>query len=259
MLYKLAIDADSLVYKAMLRHADDKNLELAYMEFCGEVMKQKSKLFKSNANPKGIVTYQKGDEVFTLILLSPSKSFRNEISENYKTNRPPPDPRIVQLKKMIMQRLGDRIWIKKGIEADDAMIYFMNRENYFGAAIDKDVKNASTMFVLDYNKGTWQLPSTTSRIEEWYVEQSIMGDSTDGIRGVDGMGVAKARKFIKKFNGRPSYEDWISLFGTEEDAILSMQLVRMDQYSPETGITLWSPDDWCIDTMESELPDWLNE
>ena len=259
MLYKLAIDADSLVYKAILRHADNKDLELAYMEFCGEIMKHKSKLFKNMSNPGGLVTYQKGDNVFTLILLSPSKSFRNQISEDYKANRPEPDPRVVALKRMIMQRLKDRVWIKKGIEADDAMIYFMNKENYFGAAIDKDVKNASTMHVLDYNKGKWVFPSTTQRIEEWYIEQSIMGDSTDGIAGVSGMGISKARKFIKQHNDRPAYQDWVDLFTSEEDAILSMQLVRMDQYNPETGITLWSPNEWCIDTMESELPDWLNE
>ena len=258
-LYKIAIDADSLIYKAIMRNPDDKTLELAYAEFWGEIAKIKSQIFKTYTNPNGLVTYQKGDSIFTLILFSPSKTFRNEINENYKSNRPPPPPEVVRLKKMVMKRMGDMVWIKKGIEADDTIIYFMNKEGYFGAAIDKDVKNASTNYVLDYNKNKWQLPSTITRIEEWYVEQSIMGDSTDGIPGVSGMGVSKARKFIKDNNGRPSYDDWCALFENEEEAILSMQLVRMDQYNPDTGITLWSPEDWCLDTMEEELPDWMEE
>ena len=258
-LYKIAIDADSLIYKSISRHSDDKSLELAYAEFWGEIAKIKMQMFKTYSNPNGLVTYQRGDAIFTLILFSPSKTFRNQLSEDYKSNRPPPPPDVVRLKKMVMERVRDMVWIKKGVEADDTIIYFMNKEGYFGAAIDKDVKNASTEFVLDYNKNKWNMPSTITRIEEWYVEQSIMGDSTDGIPGVAGMGEAKARKFIKKHSGRPSYEDWVDLFETEEDAILSMQLVRMDQYNPDTGITLWDSNDWCLDTMENELPDWIEQ
>ena len=76
MIYNIAIDSDSIAYKACYRHMNeaknDVNLELAYYEFCGEIAKICDNVFTQGCecgkNFKGIVEYEKGDLVNFLIV-----------------------------------------------------------------------------------------------------------------------------------------------------------------------------------------------
>ena len=156
MIYNIAIDADSLIYKACYRHQMHHttktpytkeeilasfNLELAYFEFCQEVGKIRSAPF-SGTNP--ILTYEKGDDVQVKIVLSPRKSFRQDIFPEYKANRSKKPSTVVgikDLKILVLKRLKDWTILIPNVEADDIVNYYAREHGYMVSAIDKDVIN----------------------------------------------------------------------------------------------------------------------
>jgi len=265
MIYNIAIDADSLVYKSCHRHMNadktDVNLEFAYMEFCGEIAKIMDNIFISqSANGdiyKGIIEYEKGDVVNPLIVLSPRKSFRNKISPSgvrfgtkrdgspkdlgYKANRKPNQvPKIRELKKMIVERLKGMYRIDAEAEADDVVNYYAREHNYFVAAIDKDVINANPTYSFDYNKKKWELPRQPHQIEQWYLMQTLMGDSTDNVAGAPGVGAKGAQDIVYgQHDGQCTYEDIIQYFDSDLDCLINHTLVRMDGFDGEKIIP-WS-------------------
>ncbi len=267
MDYNIAIDADSLVYKSCHRHMtenkQDIDIELAYLEFCGEISKICAQVFTQRCRHcqdihSGIVEYEKGDRVIPLIILSPRKSFRNDISPSgvrfteitrginkgdlrdlgYKANRKPNTvPGITDLKRLILARLNS-IMITENLlpdgskaEADDIVNYYARVKGYLISAIDKDVINANPTYSFDYNKREWQLPRTPEQVEQWYLVQTLMGDSTDNVAGAKGIGEKGARDIIYgQHNGEATYEDIIEYFDSELDCMLNHTLVRMDGY-----------------------------
>jgi len=244
MILNLAIDADSLVYKACYRHQLDfgagVDIEKAYLEFCYEVGKIRAAVWK-------IISYQKGDQVIPAIVLSPKHTFRNELSEDYKANRKGDSIHgIKQLKLMIMHRLPDWGMVAPGIEADDIVIYLASHRNYMVAAIDKDVINACETSCYNYNKGQWEQPRSKWEIERWYAKQCLMGDSTDGISGAKDVGKARAQNWIDKYIGEAmSWTSFIDMFGDESVAIQTMNLIRMDRVVEMNGKFVFKPwDPW---------------
>lgn len=269
MTYNIAIDADSIVYKSCYRHMniskDDVDLELAYLEFCGEIQKICSNVFMTKCKQcsdvsQGLIDYEKGDEVIPLIVLSPRKSFRNDISPSgvkfteitrgvnkgqlkdlgYKANRKPNIvPKISELKKIILERLAptgylytENIMIDGSkAEADDIVNYYAREHNYFVSAIDKDVINANPTHCYDYNNRVWNLPRTEEQIEQWYMMQTLMGDATDNVQGVKGIGEKGARDIVYgQYDGQCTFEDISPLFESELDALINHTLVRMDGF-----------------------------
>jgi len=229
---QLAIDADSMIYKVIFGKLSSENIEEQYMDFCSLVKREvyaTRKLLKMNRDENLVLT----------ILLSPKTTFRNELSIDYKANRDPKKPEVLALQKLIYKRLDIAV-VEKGVEADDLAITLSRDFGAVISAIDKDVKQAATTMVHDYNKQEWQYPG--DNVEDWYIYQSILGDGTDGIAGAKGKGDKAAQAFID--NPDNGYEEWIALYQSEDDAIMNMRLVRMDQFSFEHGITLWTPDMW---------------
>lgn len=261
MEYKIAIDADSIVYKACSRHKDDFDIEQAYYEFCGEIAKIKGAVFNR-------FQYEKGDEVKELIVLSPKESFRNRLYPNtgllnekgkpigYKANRVSMKMEgIVELKKLILKRLKDKVLVEKEVEADDIVIYLANNHNYMVAAIDKDVLNVCPTDSYNYNTFRWDEPHLEFQIEQWYLLQTLMGDRDDNIPGAPGIGKAMAFNIVhgidkdqkntvltaEQYGYKCTFDEIIQYFDSEYDAILNHMLVRMDQWNGKEVI-LWKKD-----------------
>jgi 5'-3' exonuclease len=225
---KVAIDADSLVYKSCYRHQTSDgcgvNIEQAYLEFGYEVGKIKSAVFR-------LLKYEKGDKVVPIIVLSPKHTFRHELSSAYKEKRPVGETihGIKQLKLMIMHRL-DNAEVYPKIEADDVVIWYAKEKQYLVAAIDKDVINACPTSCYNYNSRYWNEPHLPHEIEAWYIKQALMGDNIDGVAGAQDIGAIRAQRWVDKFIGEPySWSEFVDMFGDEHLAILSMNLVRMDR------------------------------
>ncbi len=259
MIYNIAIDSDSLVYKSCSRHQLENNtlcdLEKAYFEFCGEIAKITQEIFVRGIDGKiGIVTYQKDDSVNPVIVLSPKKSFRNKISPSgvnfrvnklgntvdlgYKANRKEVKiSGINDLKRLIITRLKHPmvlIYKEVGAEADDVVNYLARTQGYLVAAIDKDVINANPTYCYDYNNREWRQPNDENTIEQWYLCQTLMGDTTDNVAGAPGIGDKGARDIIYgKLNGQATFEDIVPYFNSRFDAIINHMLVRMDCFDGE--------------------------
>ncbi len=237
MTYNLVIDADSMLYQCCYRHQDEYEerkfciLELAYMDFVGAIYSIKSKIY-------GQFDLQKDDSIEFEIIFSPKHTFRHDLTSTYKANRKGTDiVGIPELKSMVQIRLGaTEVPL---MEADDIVITrAYEKENVIIACIDKDIFTHSPVYCFNYTKWEWIIPSSEEEIEQQYWIQAIMGDSTDGIKGVKGIGKVGAEKLVYDVFEPFTYDKYVSLFDSEEDAILSMRLVRLDQYK-KGELVLW--------------------
>lgn len=128
---------------------------------------------------------------------------RNKIISTYKANRPPKPDFYLALAPAIREHLLDRWGFQEapeGYEADDAMAsaaakFRREGKTHVLCGIDKDLKQI---------KGThYNFNKKTSVVVEWseaqYVlaTQLLMGDSTDNIGGVPGVGAVRAKKFLE--------------------------------------------------------------
>ena len=247
MEYKIAIDADSLLYKScyrnQLRSTKDRgytdeeieasfDLEKAYFEMCGEIAKVRSKVFD------GLHVYARGDSVSVKAILSPKVSFRNEMYPEYKANRK--DASVVgigKLKFALLARIPDMVYQFPDVEADDVVNWLARTKGYLVAAIDKDVINANPTYCYNYNKMVWIPPLPNFKIEEWYLTQALMGDATDNIKGAQGVGEKTAAKIVAGLEYK-NFEGIVEYFEDEYDALMNYRLVRMDQFNGER-IELW--------------------
>ena len=229
MVYNLVIDADSMVYTSCYRNQITNgeiiecDLEWAYIDFVGQVYTIKSALFKQ-------FDLQKCDSIKTEIVFSPKRTFRHDIYPEYKANRPKTSiVGIKELQSLVDTRIGRTLIL--GLEADDVvMTRAYEEENVVIACIDKDIYNHSPVCCFDYKNMRWIGALSQEEIELGYYKQALMGDSTDNIKGAKGIGEKGAEKIVNDLLNPIDYQTFISKFDTEEDAVLSMRLVRLDQF-----------------------------
>lgn len=149
----------------------------------------------------------------TLIVIFDSKgpSFREEISEKYKAQRPPmPDNLSVQIPyvKMVIEAMGLPVLAMEGFEADDIIGTVVEKLSQEGVQIyivtgDKDMTQlvSEKVFILDTMKN--QIIGEKEVVEKFGVKPSLIidylalcGDTSDNIPGVPGVGEKTARELI---------------------------------------------------------------
>jgi 5'-3' exonuclease len=195
---------------------------LAYADFCCKLGNIQTAVYKQ-------LDIQKSDTLNTEIVFTPKKLFRKELTPTYKAKRPPRKPEISELLKLVYNRIGATVIPL--MEADDIVITrAYEKENVVIACIDKDVTDHSPVLTFNYNTWEWGRAYCQEEIEDNYWIQALMGDSGDGIKGAKGIGKETAPKIVLDVFEPFTYEKYVSYFDSEEDAILSMRLVRMDQY-----------------------------
>lgn len=135
----------------------------------------------------------------------------------------------------------------EGYEADDYVVWLklQQPEDWFLCAIDKDVLYQTEGYHYNYGKDEYVNISKKKAINfEYY--QCLAGDSADGYKGCPGIGPVKAKAILKECAGDEE-KIWLEVVKayeskglTEEDAINTMRLCSMHQYTPD-GIVLWTP------------------
>jgi len=237
MVRQIAIDADSMVDVALSRTGTEKEnfLEEAYLEFCGQIKDVHRGVFRRYG-------WNKGDSIDFKIALSPKQSWRNRYAETYKANRKERSPEKTELLRLIWSRLNSKVIAGDIPEADDYVMH-MARLGWDVAAIDKDIKLACPTAVFDYKKHEWNEPNDENTIERNIVMQAVKGDQVDGIKGAYGKGDKFCETEVLQRRSLP-YLEYVSWFESEKDAIDSMRLVRMDQWTPDEGLRLWEPSMW---------------
>lgn len=132
---------------------------------------------------------------------------------------------------------------ESGIEADDYCVY-MGRKGHIVCALDKDVIG-SLEYAYNYGKKEW-IENYAEEIRLFPYLQTIMGDSSDGLRGVFRVGAKGAEKALAEVD--TPYEAWVAVVKqyalkdqSIEEALATMRCVRMSQWTEEAGLVYWTP------------------
>lgn len=176
------------------------------------------------------------------------ENFRYTVFSEYKSNRTDRTPAgLGQLKQDMCEKFGGEIHTE--YEADDAVVYkkLKDPEKYLLVAMDKDVVNSieGTHFnyyeraesVNKYGNTLKQIDMKLVEVDKhtamtWRYVQTLMGDKTDGIIGLHGIGQVKAEKAIAncmshKDIWKAVVEQYKMKGRTKDEALMNLNLVDM--------------------------------
>lgn len=146
-----------------------------------------------------------------------SKTFRNDIYDGYKANRPQPPEEMrpqFDMAREISETIGWKNFGLKGMEADDTIGSLVEKwkdeAKITVISGDKDLLqllNPNTTISLTKKGYSEYNPYTVERFEEEYEikpsqfadVKAFMGDSSDGYPGVKGIGPKTALQLIQKY------------------------------------------------------------
>jgi DNA polymerase-1 len=192
-------------------------------------------------------------EYAVVVLDSKGKNFRHDLFNEYKANRPPaPEDLISQLPivRKAAEALNFCVLSKDGFEADDIIASIAkncvyNRHNAIIISSDKDLLQLMNDQIRIYDPVKSKFISAEDVLVKFGVlpnklreVQALMGDSSDNIPGVKGIGPKTAAELINNFDnleGVYSSLDKIKslrqkelLINFKDQAFLSWQLVGLD-------------------------------
>lgn len=141
------------------------------------------------------------------------KTFRHDLFKKYKINRPPmPYVLSTQIKPLyrIIKAMGIRILIVSGVEADDVIgtiAKFLEKkgDRIFISTGDKDITQLVTSKIKMMNivNNTLYGPNEVKKkygVPPYLIADllALMGDSSDNIPGIPGIGIKTAHKLLKE-------------------------------------------------------------
>jgi len=246
------IDADTVAFTACLAAQE----ELADGEFIiddTEALKIAEEKIQRILDRTGCMTAE-------LHFTGGRENFRYAIFPEYKANRTKEGAAkapvgLKECKANLMERYDSTMSLKW--EADDMVVHLKaeNPDKYIMCAIDKDVikclpgRHFNYYESRHFNKDMHFVEVAEGEARMWPYLQCILGDTSDNVPGVKGLGPKKALKFV---NENMTHEElwegvcraWDSKGLTEEAATLTMQLVNMHclvKDGENFKIDLWSP------------------
>ena len=268
---KLLIDADMLLRKVMhaneveecisqevwTRHADLAVVRQEYQHICTGLA------IEWDCRPGDLI------HCFTS-----GSGFRKRVTSTYKLNRihSPKPIGWLPMKQEILT--WDNAYLHDDIEADDLLGIFATRlrrlgEDYVVMTHDKDLDQVPGRHVWKWAKPPEKeededrrdFTRTEGDAQACFWRQVLIGDRTDNVRGVDGVGVKGAEKIVSQWDVTDPASCWketLSLFEknkinkvkvTKEEAhemaLTAARLIyilREQDYNFKTGeVTLWNP------------------
>ncbi len=204
-----------------------------------------------------------------IVLDHSGPNFRHELYDEYKANRPPaPDDLIAQLKivESAAKAMNFTCISKQGYEADDIIATIASKASNEGRkavviSSDKDLMQLVDKHVSMYDPAKSKYIEEEDIVKKFGVGanrvrdvQALMGDKSDNIPGVAGIGPKTASQLINEFGNFHELLDSINkvskprlqnlLTEYKDDALLSWQLVGLDE-NVELSETLddfgWQP------------------
>jgi DNA polymerase I len=199
----------------------------------------------------------KKPEYMAIVFDAKGPTFRHEMYEAYKANRPPmPDDMAVQLAplKQIVQFLGIRMFEMPGYEADDIIGTWARicQDKGFGVVMvtgDKDFRQLVTPRASLWDTMKGQVTDYESIRKAYGFEpdrfidiMGLSGDASDNIPGVPGVGEKTAVRLVQEFGSFDGVFERVdeipqkklkeNLKAFQEDAVLSRRLVTIDRFVP---------------------------
>lgn len=171
------IDADSLLYFEMGKDTLEEAIE--------------------GLNERVLSILETCDTDSYLGYLTEGKCFRYDIYPEYKARRK------LSVKNEIFFQLRDysietlKFRSVKKLEADDVVSFLGNNyENTVICSPDKDVLKQCSGVHYNYQKAEY-VTTTTEDVQRFLWVQTLMGDNTDNIKGIPGVGVKTAENWVK--------------------------------------------------------------
>jgi len=190
-----------------------------------------------------------------VVLDAGSKTFRHQIYDKYKANRPPcPEDLIRQFPiiREAVEALNIKVWEKVGFEADDiiATLSTQAKTQDFEVVIvssDKDLMQLIDDKIKMYDPFKNKMIDFPEVLEKFMVSPkqvcdvlALIGDASDNIPGVKGIGPKNASEFINQFDNIENLYENIEqiknankkqlLINNKENAFLSKKLAQLDHF-----------------------------
>lgn len=203
------------------------------------------------------LTEEKNPGYMVIAFDTKGPTFRHELYEDYKANRPPmPEDLQAQIPyiRAFVKGLNVTMIEKPGYEADDVIgtLARMGEENGYRIVIitgDKDFRQLISPNISLWDTMKDQVMDLDRFREEYGLEpgqvidvMGLSGDTSDNVPGVPGVGEKTALKLIKQFKSLESVFDHTgeikgkklqeNLGASRDKAVLSKKLVTIDRYVP---------------------------
>jgi DNA polymerase I len=161
-----------------------------------------------------LVQNRKPDYLCMVIDSGDETVFRRDIYPEYKANRVAPPPEFEPQEERIIQIVRDAgipIFVKPGFEADDLIATMAKKlcdadYEIFLVSKDKDLRQILTPCTHMYDPQTDEIIDEAKMAEKYgytpaeAIEvQTLMGDNTDNVPGIPGVGEKTAVKLVKKY------------------------------------------------------------
>jgi len=218
--------------------------------------------------------YDRGADYLIATLDHKDKTFRDAIAPDYKAHRePPPDDLLVQepMIQQVMEAMGIPFLQVPGFEADDVMATVGTEAaarglDVFLCTSDKDCRQLVTDKVKMMNlRKDGEILDAAGILADWGVRpdqvadfQALVGDSTDNVAGVRGVGPKTAAKWLQQFGtldnliahadevpGGPKMKQALKDAIAGGDLAKSRKLVTLDRAVPlKLDWEAWRRRDW---------------
>lgn len=186
----LLIDADYIVYKSCAGAEYD-------IDWGNDVIMVGSKFSEAYGGAINEINKVKAEffDADVILFFSDSTNFRKLVDPSYKGHRNRKKP--CGYRRVIHKLYEDyKVITMPTLEADDAIgIYATSNDDCVIVSPDKDMKqipgrlyNMDEMFTIESHEG-W----------EWFLIQTLSGDSTDGYSGAPGFGIKTSTKFFTEY------------------------------------------------------------
>jgi len=180
------------------------------------------------------------DEV--IICLDSPPYERKKEAPSYKANRDVPDPELVGLLRSTIDKLADdgyKIARCDGWEADDVIATLVTQNTEDGVVVygtDKDILQVCDLKV-PFTDEVKTPESTLGVPRELVVDYlSLVGDSSDNVQGVSGIGPKTAVKMLQKFGTLKGIRDAVK--------------THPESFTEKTSVAIYEAEEWLDQTVK---------
>lgn len=167
------------------------------------------------------------------------RSFRRELAESYKANRPPADAALIhQIRhaQELLEAEGYPVWSAKGMEADDLIASAVKQARAAGLSVlvvsaDKDLLQLVGEGVRALSPATNQVYDAEAVRAKFGVRPdqvrdylTLVGDAADNVKGAQGIGPKRAAELLGKWGDLEGIYDALSQHGTQFTPALASSL-----------------------------------
>ena len=163
--------------------------------------------------------------------LTSSSNFRKQIYPEYKANRTQPKPRHLRdLQVYSLEKLNAE-YAPDGLEADDALAINQTEDTVI-CSLDKDLLQVpGHHFSWEINGKGWSRPDTFIEQTELEVlrlfyKQCLKGDTSDNVKGIEGLGEKKAAKILADCSSHLEMFNIVrDLYGNDDEFIMNASVL----------------------------------